>query len=126
MMLCSSKRSIGGVAGEVFDTYMGTKQGSELSPLLFGVFMDMLHEMIKMKVEGAGPIIGNMRVPDVDYADDIALVSASNDYLQAQCLLSCLQLFCHIFGVEVHLKPDKRRVQWLSANRVFQYTGGLY
>ena len=48
--------SIGGVAGEVFDTYMGTKQGSELSPLLFGVFMDMLHEMIKLKVDGAGPI----------------------------------------------------------------------
>lgn len=98
---------IGGVAGEVFDTYLGTKQGSELSPLLFGVFMDMLHEMIKLKVDGAGPTVGNMRAPDVDYADDVALIAALNDYLQAQRLLDCLSLFCLIFGVEVNLKPNK-------------------
>ena len=98
---------IGGVAGEVFDTFMGTKQGSELSPLLFGVFMDMLHELIAMRVEGAGPVVGKLSAPDVDYADDVALIAALDDHQQAQCILDCLSLFCYIFGVDVNLRPDK-------------------
>ena len=39
---------VNGVVGEPFDTHVGTKQGSELSPLLFGMFIDMLHELIRL------------------------------------------------------------------------------
>lgn len=86
---------------------MGTKQGRELSPLLFGVFMDMLHELIAMRVEGAGPIVRNLNAPDVDYADDVALIPALDDHRQAHCILDCLSLFCYIFGVDVNLRLDK-------------------
>ena len=56
--------------GAVFDTFVGTKQGSELSPLLFGVFMDLLHELIVMRVPGAGPVLSGLHVPNVDFVDD--------------------------------------------------------
>ena len=41
---------VNGRLGDPFDTFVGTEQGSELSPLLFGLFMDLLYELIKLKV----------------------------------------------------------------------------
>jgi hypothetical protein len=97
----SQKVVVNGRVGEAFDTHVGTKQGSELSPLLFGVFIDMLHELIRLQVPGAGPILGTIRVPDIIYADDVTLI-AMDDHTQAQQLLDCLDLFCAIFGMEVN------------------------
>ena len=53
---------VNGRLGPAFRTYRGTRQGSELSPLLFGLFMDLLHELIKLRVPG-GPVIGSLAVP---------------------------------------------------------------
>jgi exonuclease III len=92
---------IGGEMGRLFETYVGTKQGSELSPLLFGMFIDMLHELIQMQVPGAGPLLEHMRVPDISYADDVTLI-AYDDHAQAQRLLDCLSIFCAIFQMEVN------------------------
>ena len=92
---------IGGEMGRLFDTYVGTKQGSELSPLLFGMFIDVLHELIQMRVPGAGPLLEQLRVPDISYADDVSLI-AYDDPAQAQCLLDCLSIFCAIFKMEVN------------------------
>ena len=92
---------IDGQVGKLFDTYLGTKQGSELSPLLFGMFIDILHELIRMQVPGAGPVLGNLRVPDITYADDVTLI-ALDDPQQAQDLLDCLSVFCSIFKMEVN------------------------
>jgi hypothetical protein len=97
---------VNGVVGEAFDTHVGTKQGSELSPLLFGVFIDMLHELIRLRVPGAGPILGSIRVSDLIYADDVMMI-AMNDPAQAQQLLDCLDLFCAIFGMQVNTDPRK-------------------
>jgi sorting nexin-29 len=96
---------VNGHIGETFETYVGTEQGSELSPLLFGIFMDLLHELISQKVEGAGPVVGNMRVPDLMYADDVNLVARNPE--QMQQLLDCLSVFCYIFDMEVNLDPHK-------------------
>lgn len=92
---------VNGATGTEFDTYLGTKQGSELSPLLFGLFMDFLHVMAEEKVAG-GPIVGNLCVPDLMYADDVTLVSFSQE--NAQKLLDCLDLFCKLFAMEVNLE----------------------
>jgi hypothetical protein len=35
---------VNGALGAQFATAAGTKQGSELSPLLFGLFIELLHE----------------------------------------------------------------------------------
>ena len=70
---------IGGEVGQLFDTYLGTKQGSELSPLLFGLFIDVLHELIMLEVPGAGPVVGNLKaLLDIIYADDVALIAYDN------------------------------------------------
>jgi Reverse transcriptase (RNA-dependent DNA polymerase) len=102
----TQKVVVNGVVGDAFDTHVGTKQGSELSPLLFGVFIDMLHELIRLQVPGAGPILGSIQVPDLIYADDVILI-ALDDPTQAQQLLDCLDLFCAIFGMEVNTDPRK-------------------
>jgi hypothetical protein len=44
---------IGGEMGRLFETYVGTQQGTAL---LFGMCIDMLHELIQMPVLGAGPV----------------------------------------------------------------------
>jgi hypothetical protein len=87
--------------GRLFETYVGTKQGSEPSPLLFGMFIDMLHELIQMQVPGAGPLLEQLRVPDISYADDVTLI-AYDDPAQSQRLLDCLSIFCAIFKMEVN------------------------
>lgn len=106
MTLVLQQVCVGASTGEVFETYLGTKQGSELSPLLFGVFIDILHELITMEVPGAGPIIGNMHVPDIQYADDGTLI-AMEDPQQIQAMLQCLELFCDLFGMRVNTAPHK-------------------
>ena len=97
---------LNGEQGEPFDTYQGTKQGSELSPLLFGMFIEQLHELIKEKVPGAGPKFGKVNVPDITYADDVNLVVV-DDAKQMQDLLNVLQLFCDLFGMKVNMKKTK-------------------
>ena len=58
-----------------------TKQGSELSPLLFGLFIEQLHYLIEAEVPGAGPVIDGMNIPIILYADDLFLM-AVNSYAQ--------------------------------------------
>lgn len=91
---------VDGRLGDLFDTYVGTKQGSELSPLLFGMFIDMLRELVCMELPGAGPVIGSLRVPQIEYADDVAMMNmADPDMLQQY--LRVLDLFCAIFKMTV-------------------------
>lgn len=99
----------GGRLGPALATHRGTRQGSELSPLLFGLFMDLLSELIKLQVPGVGPTIGSMRVPDLEYADDVTLMAWSRE--EAQQLLDCLDLFCTLFDMTVNL--DKTRAMVL-------------
>jgi sorting nexin-29 len=96
---------VNGELGEQFATAAGTKQGSELSPLLFGLFIELLHELIQLQVEGAGPVLGSLRVPDIMYADDVALIS--HTATGAQQLLDVLDVFCKLFGMQVNLAPRK-------------------
>ena len=56
---------VNGISGEPFPTHRGTKQGSRLSPLCFGLFVEQLHELIQMQLPGAGPMVGTIRVPDI-------------------------------------------------------------
>lgn len=97
---------VNGVRGEQFKTYKGTKQGSTLSPLCFGIFIEQLHELITMQLPGAGPLVDGMRVPDIMYADDVKLIATSCP-AELQHLLDVLHLFCTLFDMEVNLSPQK-------------------
>jgi hypothetical protein len=77
-------------AWEAFPTASGTKQGSELSPLLFGLFIELLHYLIKLKLPGAGPALSGLNVPDVMYADDVGM-SAQPTVSVAKLSQPCMQ-----------------------------------
>ena len=53
----------GGKLGACFDTTCGTKQGSLLSPMLFGGFVEVLSALIAAKCLDLGPVVGTLRVP---------------------------------------------------------------
>jgi hypothetical protein len=97
---------VNGGVGESFPTYRGTKQGSELSPLLFGLFIEQLRELVELQLPGAGPVIDGIRVPLVMYADDVKLLSVESAE-ELQQLLDVLHLFCRLFDMEVNLAPHK-------------------
>lgn len=113
---------VNGRLGPEIETHRGTRQGSELSPLLFGLFMDLLHELIKLQVPGAGPVIGGLHVPDLMYADDVTLLAWSSGVLQQ--LLDCLSLFCTLFDMEVNL--DKSHVMVFRGARTAAPTATLF
>lgn len=96
---------VNGVSGDPFPTFRGTKQGGRLSPLCFGLFVEQLHELIQLKLPGAGPMVGNLRVPDIMYADDIKLLACTAHELQQ--LLDVLHVFCCLFDMKVNVSPQK-------------------
>jgi hypothetical protein len=61
-----------------FDTHQGTKQGSEMSPTRFGLFIEKVHHLLKEKVPGAGPEFAKVRVQDNFHADDVNLMVVNN------------------------------------------------
>jgi hypothetical protein len=127
---------VNGKTGAPIDTCLGTKQGTELSPLLFGLFVEMLHELICIRGKPTpggqatcnaeyrvacyttplGPKVGDLHVPDLLYADDGCLIAETLEDVQA--LLECLQLFCEITGMEVNMHPAKTCVVVFRNSRV--------
>ena len=65
---------------EWFDIEIGLRQGCVLSPLLFLIFInDLLKEL---KASGLGITIGAMKVSNLTFADDIALLADNKANLQ--------------------------------------------
>ena len=81
---------------------LGTKKGDPLSPTLFGIFIEQLHELIQFVHPNIGPLLDNVNVPDIHYADDTTLISL-RDPQELQCLLNIRSFFCDMFGFEVHV-----------------------
>ncbi len=84
----------------------GTKQGSKISPLIFGLFLEQFVELRGMLDPSLGPQVGTMRVPEIMYADDI--IFALREEAQLQQMFDILSIFCYMFGMEVN--PSKTKV----------------
>jgi hypothetical protein len=97
--------AVGRQAGREFASHVGTKLGSLLSPLLFGWFIEVLHELVRQHAGAVGPVLAGLRVPLVIYADDVLLLAESE--ADAQALLDVLALFCRLFGMRMNLAPRK-------------------
>ena len=93
---------VDGQLGNEFNTLLGTKQGDPLSPTLFGLFIEQLHELIEFLYPNVGPLLDNIHVPDILYADDTTLLSLGNPQ-ELQYLLDALSVFCDLFGFEVNV-----------------------
>jgi len=96
----------GVVSEEIVTTQNGVKQGCPLSPLLFGVFIDILHEHIRKTCPHMGVQLENLyRICDIFYADDVTLVAQSHEELQS--LLEALSIFCHETSMLVNVPKTK-------------------
>ena len=88
---------------EVLST-LGVIQGCPLSPTLFGLFIDQLHEVLAT-VGGKGAQLGNMSLQLLIFADDVVLVAEDPQALQQH--LVALEEFCSFSGMKVNLKKTQ-------------------
>lgn len=87
-------------------TVSGIKQGCPVSPLLFGLFIEQLHHMLRTQCPHIGvTIMGGDSLRDMLYADDVALLSYSHDELEE--LLALLHVFCNNYRMSVNVGKTK-------------------
>ena len=93
------KVKVNGNLGEEVSTFLGVKQGDPLSTDLFGILIEVLHNMLV--VLGAGDVgvqIGSSRIPDLMFVDDISETRRS-----IQLGLNIIELFEDIFRMKVNI-----------------------
>lgn len=87
-------------------TVSGVKQGCPISPLLFGLFIEQLHETLSEDCSNIGVcIIEEQILRDILYADDVALLACSPEELQQ--LLNSLSGFCTSREMSVNTNKTK-------------------
>ena len=81
--------------------------GCPLSPTLFGIFFDGLHDHLQQHGPSAGLQLGSGRwITSLAYADDVVLLSWSASGLQS--LIDSMHLFCGSMGLTI--SPTKTEV----------------
>jgi len=98
-MVYSSTKSVvwnGTSMSSDFETHIGVKQGCLMSPLLFSLYLNDIHEYL-----GGGLNIDDMNIRVLLYADDIVIISENIDVLQS--MIDKLQSYCETWGLEVNL-----------------------
>ena len=98
---------VAGTAGQPRSQQMGVRQGCPLSPTLFGIFFDGLHDHLQSCAPMSGMQLGSGRwLSSLVYADDIVLLSWSPAGLQL--LLNSVNDFC--LGLGLVISPTKTEV----------------
>jgi len=96
-------RCPGGLSDPIAST-IGVKQGCPLSPTLFGLYIDEISDYV-LRAGGQGADLAGTPVHIMPYADDIVLISKSQEGLQ--CHLGALDEFCMQRGMTVNLGKTK-------------------
>ena len=90
-----------------FLSNIGLKQGCNLSPILFNIFINDINEIFD-KTFCQPAKIKNITLNSLLYADDLVLISETSSGLQ-NCLDS-LQSYCQKWGLTVNIKKTKAMV----------------
>ena len=90
--------------GLPFKSHVGLKQGCNLSPLLFNMFINGLVDIMNLD-NGHAPFLGPHQVSCLLYADDLILVSESKEGLQES--IDKLSQFTSKWFLEVNMKKTK-------------------
>ena len=97
---------INGRRGQTFQSVTGVKQGCPMSPILFGLYMDGLHHYLtSIDIPDVPMLSFGIVLPNLDYADDIALVASSAHGLQH--LISDVSAFCNLMGMIISVAKTK-------------------
>lgn len=83
-----------------FAVDQGVKQGCLLSPVLFSLYMNDLHESLPGGVQ-----VADTKVKVLLYADDIVLLSSSADVLQY--MINALYSYCQLWELKVNMSKSK-------------------
>lgn len=90
----------GSELSESFETISGVKQGCLLSPLLFSLYINDLHEYLE-----GGIWVDDINVRLLLYADDIVILS--DDIKILQSMITNLEKYCNYWNLEVNLTKSK-------------------
>ena len=93
---------------DAFRCTIGVKQGCPLSPNLFGLYLDSLQAALQDTPNSDCPVLGDTALPLLLYADDLAILSHSQEGLQR--LMDALQAFCHTKRLTVNTEKTKAMV----------------
>ena len=107
-MYAQDKASVATPEGltEPFPCTIGVKQGCPASPLLFGLYLDKIEQLLHdAENQIDAPKLLDTLIPILFFADDIALFSTSPQGLQAQ--LDIMETFCHEHGLTVNVAKTK-------------------
>ena len=89
---------------ESFESLVGLKQGCNMSPLLFNIFINDFVDLLNTNSTDA-PYLDNLQVSCLLYADDLVLLSESQDGLQEA--INTLHNFTSKWFLEVNLIKTK-------------------
>ena len=92
----------GGGLGPVFESERGVKQGDPLSPLLFGLLLERVEEVLEAAAPGNGVKVGAQRVVTLMYADDLVILGERPESVQQT--LDALAKCCTCLQLEVNLQ----------------------
>lgn len=103
-----------------FETYSGVKQGCLLSPLLFSIYLNDLHDHLE-----GGLNIDGMNIRVLLYADDIVLIA--EDVKVLQLMINNLESYCDYWDLEVNRAKSKimvfRNGGRIAQNEKWSYKG---
>ena len=97
---------INGRRGQTFQSVTGVKQGCPMSPTLFGLYMDGLHHyLMSIDIPDVPMLSSGIVLPNLDYADDTALMASSAHGLQH--LINDVSAFCNLMGMIISVVKTK-------------------
>ncbi|BFY97740.1 hypothetical protein BsWGS_00780 [Bradybaena similaris] len=88
-----------------FPVNTGVKQGCVMSPMLFGIAIDWVMRKSTSEIQQGIKWIGNEILEDLDFADDVALLSKSHP--DAQEKMNRLQHFSEQIGLQINTAKTK-------------------
>ena len=112
--------SLDGKLSDYFVSYNGVRQGENLSPFLFSLFVNDLEQFllqhgcnpISIKTSGTDPLV-YLKLLIIMYADDTVLFASSKENLQ-KCL-DGLKLYCDKWKLQIN--ADKTKVMIFSKKK---------
>ena len=113
-----------GETGDIFESFLGVRQGESLSPFIFSMYLNDLEE--EMFIKGSQGIdIGALKLFLLMYADDIVIFANSAEELQS--CLNILSEYCSRQKLSVNRDKTKvvvfRKGGRLPGTLAFYYDG---